>query len=94
MTGRQSQPGGELPAAAELMAIAHLGRHQDGLAVLINAMQRKHGLGEIDSNEQNGHGLLLPNETKMSYSHFPSWSFMTGAAHQRLVRDGEVPFIR
>jgi hypothetical protein len=62
--------------------------------MLIDAMQRKHGLGEIDSNEQNSHGLLLPNETKMSNSHFPSWSFKTIRRNTRLVWDGEVPFIR
>ena len=30
----------------------------------------------------------------MRHSHFPSWHFVAGRRNTRLVRDGEVPFIR
>jgi MFS family permease len=30
----------------------------------------------------------------MRHSHFPSWHFVAGRRNMRLVRDGEVPFIR
>jgi len=48
-------------------------------------------LGEIDPNGDNGHGLPL---LLMRHSHFPSWHFVAGRRITRLVRDGEVPFIR
>jgi len=54
-------------------------------------LHREHFLGEIDSNEDNGHGLPLPNELMRSAT--PSWHSLPLAA-TRLVRDGEVPFIR
>jgi hypothetical protein len=56
-------------------------------------MQRKDVLGEIDSQSDNSHGLPLSNEL-MRHSHFPSWHFVAGCRNTRLVRDGEVPFIR
>ena len=65
----------------------------DGTADL-DAVQRKHVLGEIDSSVQNGHGLPLSSELMMKGRlHFPSWHSLPASASRR-ARDGEVPFIR
>jgi hypothetical protein len=62
------------------------------LAGLIHAMHRKNVLGEVNTSGQNRHGLPLPNELmRVRNSHRGTW--MPFAA-SRLVRDGEVPFIR
>lgn len=56
-------------------------------------MQGKHGLGQIDAEMDNSHGLPLPDEL-MKSSHFPSWRSVAVCRKSRLVRDGEVPSIR
>lgn len=68
---------------------------QNGFACGINPVDRKNVLGQIQADGNNGHGLPLPNEHLMDGSHFPSWPFKAGRRNNpRLVRDGEVPFIR
>ena len=53
----------------------------------------KQGLGQIDAEIDNSHGLPLPDEL-MKRSNFPSWHSVAVCRKSRLVRDGEVPFIR
>lgn len=81
-------------AGDELMElVARHGRaDQFGLAGLVDAMNRKNVLGEVDTHGQNRHGLPLPNELMRDRtSHRGTW---LPFAATRLVRDGEVPFIR
>lgn len=77
----------------EQLGACYAGAHQCGLAAFIHPMQGEHGLGEIDADIDNSHGLPLPDEL-MKSSHFPSWHSVAVSRKQRLVRDGEVPFIR
>ncbi|MCC6850665.1 MAG: IS66 family insertion sequence element accessory protein TnpB [Rubrivivax sp.] len=79
-------PWQRIERAARDLGLAQLHR-----AGLVHRVHRKHVLGEIDSNGQNGHGLPLPNES-MEELHFPSWHSLPIAA-AGLARDGEVPFI-
>ena len=83
------QRGNELQQLAARDALAY----QRCAACGIHTMQGKDILGEIDSQSDNSHGLPLSNEL-MRHSHFPSWHFVAGRRNARLVRDGEVPFIR
>jgi hypothetical protein len=62
------------------------------LARGIHTMQGKHVLGEIDSQSDNGHGLPLSNELMRFRTSHRGTSLPVAA--MRLVRDGEVPFIR
>lgn len=66
--------------------------NQLSLASLVYAMDRKNVLGEVDTNGQNRHGLPLPKEL-MRYRTSHRGTSLPVAA-MRLVRDGEVPFIR
>ena len=59
--------------------------------MLVDAVDCEDVLGEIDTNEDNGHGLPLSDELMRFAT--PSWHSLPFAA-TRLVRDGEVPFIR
>ena len=62
------------------------------LAGLVDAVNRKHVLGEVDTHGQNRHVLPLPNALMGNRtSHRGTWLPL---AATRLVRDGEVPFIR
>jgi hypothetical protein len=54
--------------------------------------QGKHVLGEIDTQSDNGHGLPLSNELMRFRTSNRGTSLPLAA--MRLVRDGEVPFIR
>jgi hypothetical protein len=70
----------------------HRRPHQRGLACFIHPVDRKHVLGEIDADVDNGHGLPLPSELmRLRTSHRGT---TLPVAASRLVRDGEVPFIR
>jgi hypothetical protein len=59
--------------------------------VLIDSVDRKNVLGEINSNEQNSHGLPLPSELMRLRTSHRGTSLPVAA--QRLARDGEVPSI-
>jgi hypothetical protein len=67
--------------------------HQYRLSRNIHRVDRNDVLGKIDSDSDNSQGLPLSNEL-MRPSHFPSWHFIAVRRNTRLVRDGEVPFIR
>ena len=69
----------------------HAAAHQRGLAALIDAVDGENVLGEIDADEDNGHGLPLSDELMRFAT--PSWHSLPFAA-MRPVRGGEVPFIR
>jgi hypothetical protein len=47
--------GGSAAISSSSLARGTLGLHQFGLARLVDTVHRKHALGEIDSNVQNGH---------------------------------------
>ena len=68
------------------------GLEQFRLAGLVDAMQGENVLGEIDSSEQNSHGLPLPDELMRVRTSHRGTQLPVAAA--RLVRDGEVPCIR
>jgi hypothetical protein len=68
------------------------GAHQLRLSCGAHAVEGKHVLGEIDADEENGHGLPLPSEL-MREPHFPSWHFVADHRLARSAWDGEVPFI-
>jgi hypothetical protein len=55
-------------------------------------MHCKNVLGEINANGQNRHGLPLPNELMRKRTSHRGTQLPVAAL--RLVRDGEVPFIR
>jgi hypothetical protein len=69
------------------------GTNQHRTARIIHAMHGKNVLGEIDSQSDNSHGLPLSNEL-MRYRTSHRGTSLPFAAIARLVRDGEVPFIR
>ncbi len=63
-----------------------------GFAGRVHPVNGKHVLGEIDADEYHSHGLPLPTELmRVRTSHR---GISMPAAAIRLVRDGEVPFIR
>lgn len=70
----------------------HIRAHQRRLTRLINAVQGKHVLGEIDTQIQNGHGLPLSSELMRNRTSHRGTELPVAAS--RLARDGEVPFIR
>jgi len=73
--------------------VARHGRsHQLDLAGLVDAVNRENVLGEVDTHGQNRHEPPLPNELMRDCtSHRGTW---LPFAATRLVRDGEVSFIR
>src|SRR5450631_3257030 len=70
----------------------HARAYQHRLAVLVDSVERKNVLGEIDSHEQNSHGLPLPSELMRLRTSHRGTSLPLAAS--RLARDGEVPSIR
>jgi hypothetical protein len=70
----------------------HARAHQHRLAVLVDSVDRKNVLGEIDPDEQNSHGLPLPSELmRLRTSHRGT---LLPVSALRIARDGEVPSIR
>ena len=57
-----------------------------------HTVHRKYILGEIDADEDNGRHV--PSERVDESSHFRSWHLLPCAVSPRLVRDGEVRFMR
>src|SRR6186713_3107780 len=86
--GARRQRGHQLMQPGTLHARAH----QYCLAVLVDSVDRKNVLGEVDPNEQNSHGLPLPSELMRVRTSHRGTSLPVAAT--RLVRDGEVPSIR
>ena len=70
----------------------HRRSNQLGLAPMIDAVNSKNILGQINTDGQNRHGLPLPNE--LMRVHTSHRGTQLPFAAMRLVRDGEVPFIR
>ena len=70
----------------------HRRAHKLRLAGLVDAVHGKNVLGEIDTDSQNSHGLPLPSELMRVRTSHRGTSLPVAAT--RLVRDGEVPFIR
>lgn len=70
----------------------HAGANQLGLAGLVDAVHGEHVLGEINADGHNSHGLPLLNELMRDRTSHRGTELPIAA--MRLVRDGEVPFIR
>ena len=84
--------GGSVATSSSSLARGTVGRRSSGLPALVDAVNGKNILGEIDTNGQNRHGLPLPDELmRVRTSHRGT---QLPVAAMRLVRDGEVPFIR
>jgi hypothetical protein len=75
--------GGSEAISACSLAWGHVRAHQRRVAVLIDAVEGEDVLGEIDADEDNGHGLPLLNEL-MEKTHFPSWHSSPFAASRQL----------
>lgn len=84
--------GGSAAIGSCSLSARHCRPHQFGLAGLVDAVDRENVLGEVNADGQNRHGLPLPNawmrdRTSLRGTWLP-------LAATRLVRDGQVPFIR
>jgi hypothetical protein len=66
--------------------------HQLGSTGIIHAVHRENILGEVNTYGQNRHGLPLPSELMRKRASHRGTELPIAAT--RLVRDGEVPFIR
>ena len=76
------------------LAPTHIGFEQRRLAGIVHTVHRKHALGEIDTNVQNGHDFPFSSELmRLRTSHRGTRCRLPFAA-SRLARDGEVPCIR
>ena len=69
----------------------HARAHQFGLARLVDTVHSEYVLGEIDTDGQNSHGLLLQELMKIC---IPIVALVAVRRYSRLAREGEVPFIR
>ena len=85
--------GGSDSDQLEQLGARHVRTHQLGLAGFVDCVNGENGLGEIDADVQNGHGLPLPSELMELRNPIVALCCRQ-PQYAAAYRDGEVPFIR